>query len=462
MGDPVGRSKRRRWLIVSSILLALTLIVGAWWWISSAGFRVSSALEDIDAVESFDLRPGERPADAQVLHVEIASSADKAEINDVLRTAQAIIMEELADSARVSLGTADVRLSSVYHVNTSDAAVILTALNSLEDGRAEYDGHSLTFIEGTTPALLSAPDWLPLIQDEDVSIQNLTAHPEEGFNTLSIDPLQPNTGQALETLNEWAPDIEQVEVLGSSMKVTTELPFYELGPLAEDAQSASKMIASEGPWAQAEGSDGRILSIVDDTSPQDTLDIAEGIDSEHWQVQRISTNLASIDITAPDDVDVDPSRLSDLADELSSAELREDATVSVDDGALFEGKNSDLQDLAPTITQFAAQGYTVGWAREDRGPGVDARVWVEMPQDQELTEDEDLEAAIDVARSLTWPGDAAITLRTNPEGMLSTEQKEVTITSTTTGTADEVVTDPDHLVSENHVREAWDATATDD
>ncbi|WP_147918523.1 hypothetical protein [Ruania zhangjianzhongii] len=451
--------RTRRWTIGICAALALALAVGLGLWLRSDGFRIANEIGDLTGVESAGLVPTEGAASEEILRVEIAPSTGRAEIETILETTEEVIDDEVVPAARVSLGTAEVKVGARYRAGIRDAAQVLVALSTLADGRAILDERNIVFVEATEPPLANILDWLTLIEEESLRVEDVTVEGEDGWNAISIYRPQTNHREALEALREWDPDVTSITLEETSLTIRTTIPFLDLGPLAQDAQSAARILNPESPRVRLETSDQRRLSVGDE-DPGTALEMAGKIEDDGWAVHSLNSGLTSIDVAHADRT-VDPSQLPDLAEALRSAGLPQEATTRVDEGALFWGTRSDLEDLAPSIAQAHADGYLVRWTRDDRGPGPDARVWVELPTGHSLSEGSDLAGAIDVARSIPWPGTGLITLQTTPESGSYKDEREVTLNSTATGTAEDVQVDPDYLPGEGQVQDAWDATATE-
>ncbi|MBE2997173.1 hypothetical protein IDM40_00440 [Nocardiopsis sp. HNM0947] len=449
--------RRRRWTIGICVALVLALAVGLGLWTRSGGFRIARDIGDLTGVESAE---PERSASEEVLRVEIASSTGEAEIETILEATEEVIDDEVMPAARVSLGTAEVKVGSRHRAETGDVAQALVALSTLLDGRAILDDQSIVFVDATEPPLVSILDWLTLIEEENLRVEDVEVEGEDGWNVISIHRLQTNHREVLESLGEWGPDITSVLLEETSLEIRTTIPFLDLGPLAQDSQSAARILDPESPRVTLETSDQRRL-FVGDADPGAALEMAGDIEDDGWAVQSLDHGLTQIDVSAAAGRAADPSQLPGLAEALQSAGLPQEARVRVDEGVLFWGTRSDLEDLAPSIAQARAERYVVRWTRDDRSQGPDVRVWVEMPIGHSLSEGSDLADAIDVARSIPWPDTGQITLKTTPESGSYKDVREVTVSSTATGTAEEVHVDPDRLPGEGQLREAWDATATE-
>ncbi|MGP9539815.1 hypothetical protein ACT3SP_17590 [Brachybacterium sp. AOP43-C2-M15] len=452
--------RRRRRTIGICAALALSLAAGLGLWARSDGFRIAREIGDLSGVASAELERGEGAPSERILRVEIAPATGETEIERILEATEAMVDDETAYSARVSLGTAEVAVGSRYRAGIHDAVQALMALSTLPDGRAVLDDREIVFDDADGPPLVNILEWLTVIEEEDLRVENVKVTEEEGRNAISIHRLRTDHREVLQALGEWGPDITFLRLEGAHLEIRTSLPLQALGPLAEDAQSAARALDPESPRVSLETSDRRTLSVGDE-DPGTALEMAGEVEAGGWSVQWLNSGVTAIDVTASEGSAADPSLLPDLAETLRTAGLPREASIRVDEGALFRGTLSDLEDLAPTIAQVHADGYVVRWMREDRRPGPDARVRVEMPAGHSLSEDSDLAAAIDAARSVPWPGTGAITLTTTPEAGSSEDSREVTLRSAATGTAEDVQVDPDHLPGADQVQEAWDATSTE-
>lgn len=458
-GTTHPRSRRRTIGVCVGLALALAIGLGTWrYWEES---RVVREVGDLPGVVSAELVAEDSPASREVLQVEIDPSTGAGRIEAILEATEGVVDGESVSSARVSLGTAEVDVDSRYRyrADTRDAVTFLETLGDLSDGRAVLDEEDITFVDAKDPALENILEWLTTIEDEDLNVKHVAVQEEDGQNAISIHRLQAEHREVLESLGEWDSDITSIILEGSSLTVRTTVPFLDLGPLAEGAQSAARSLDPESPSVSLEAPDQRTLSISDE-DPDTALELAGEIEEDGWSVKRLAGGGAAIDLSPSGNSTGRPAVLHDLAATLRSAGVPRDARVNVQHtGARFTGTRSDLEGVAPSITEAREDGYSVHWMGDNRGPGPDTTVWVEMPTGHSLTEDSDLEAAIDVARSISWPGAGAITFKTTPESGSSKDVREVTLTSTAKGTAEDVKVDPDRAPWEQQLREAWDATA---